>query len=355
MSDKPLRDVLPPELRDGLEPIQSFAAPPDPTGFGFTAAVDDGGARVRAGVNLEFDRLPLEGFSISGLLRWAHDPSVFVFEGADPPEVLLGTPRTAQAGGETAPEYDSARERFVLRFRTHDADVFADLQHGEATLWRRDAGGNSRFEDLPLPSHARLLLTAPDLDALASAALPPWLTSRCRDVRGEREDGPAEVVGLVLRLGHPESVEARREELDRLQSGRSSRRERWADEWLAAQDTGEVKLLERSARHNAGALFDLLEGVPATLTQDPASARSDAADLVLGCDRAASIIAVLERAGLSGDLERLLAQLNRACVVAGAALGEALQGSDALDSEWLEAVSWQEPEAWWGTLAGLES
>jgi hypothetical protein len=354
MSDKPLRDVLPPELRDGLEAIQSFAAPSDPTGFGFMA-VDDGEARIRAGVNLEFDRLPLEGLAASSLLRWAHAPSVFVFEGTDPPEVLLGTPRTAEAGGETAPEYDSARERFVLRFRTDDADVFADLRNGEVALWRRDSGGSPRFEDLPLRSPARLALTAPDLDALVPAALPSWLTTRCRSVLGVRDDGPAEAVGLVLRLGQPESVEARREELDRLQSGRTGRRERWADDWLAAQDGGEVKRLERLARHHAGALFDFLEGLPATLSHDPAAARSAAEDIVLGCDRAASMAALLARAGLSGDLQRLLTQLDRGCVVAGAAFGDALRGSDVLDSDWLEAVSWQEPDAWWGTLEGLDS
>ena len=348
MNDFLLHDLLPPGMTEALKHVATHAAPEVAVGIGFGAPEETGPRLADDGPRM-FEDPKLECLPAGYVMRWQPDPRVIFVSAPTPPTVLVGSPWLHE--GVTL-ELDSSRERFVLLFRRDSEDVVLDIDEGEIREHRKTRAGTSKLDDLPPPASVpQLTLLRPDLDALGDSGLPSWLLARAREQVGTGEDGPAVAVGLIVRLGHPETAVAKAAELERLRAGLPPSRTAWALAWLQEIPPTHLDALEARARIGAVRLLAALDGLNDLLARTPAAGRALAEDVLLSRDRAESVARVLALVRRDKPLRVVLVSLDRRGAALGTALGEGLTGSHELDGDWLDAVAWQEPDAWWGALA----
>lgn len=339
-SDKELASLLPPSLAQGFKRLSVDEPERGRVGYGFAQESVGGPVDITGAPNL-WTIPSLQKIPRGTVRRWKPAPTTVVIDCPTPPTALVGEPYIRDG---RALQLDAGSERFVLLFRLPSEDVILDvLPGGEIHEWSRPRGGEAPFALPPLPPRSTLALPPFDPAALCELGLPPWLLDRARRLADAEPRGPALAVGLVLRLGRP-SRTARRAELDRLRAGQEPTTRSWARKWLDAANQGVRAELEASVRESASALLETLERVG----QDPVGEldRAVALDLVGTRDELESGRRLLALAKEDAHLDAVLEAVDRRALELGAALADALD-VDGLDPDWRDAVSWQEPEAWW--------
>jgi hypothetical protein len=219
----------------------------------------------------------------------------------------------------------------------------------------------SHLESLPSAASSVTLPEIPPLDVealLEGLAPEPWLTAKLRQL-ATSPHGPDRVVavGLCLRLYHPATAAAREAEISRLRAGMESLVKTRACEWLGRLSAEAVEYLEEVVRCREGDLLDVFDDVR-RLTID---LTAESIDLVIvmfvsNRDDVESLAAALRLAkpgwqGLGGGLSDLDRQLTTPDAEWRRLFARALVSPEEIYlKERLKAVSWQEPEAWWGQL-----
>jgi hypothetical protein len=204
-------------------------------------------------------------------------------------------------------------------------------------------GGTGLAADWAMPEP--LEVTAPSLADLLGepgweAGCAPWLEQEFAAlVKTKAPMAVVAGVGLVGRLWMPQRRPADAEAL--LALGGTSRRART---WYAALEPATRARLEAGAIDAAHILHDDLKALPEALLETDDGARTMALGWVFRRDDLESLAFL----GGTAALAAALAALDREALV-HATVWSTLGAFP--ESERLGAVSWQEPEAWWGALA----
>lgn len=223
----------------------------------------------------------------------------------------------ARAGPASAYVADDGHEYLVTVSET-EIDV-VEIVRGEAEAWsppERDVGVPPAFAEL-----------------VAGWTVPDWLAARVDALSAsgrplDRIAAPA----TAARLWSAHGEEARKARAD-LSSTPAGRLRTWALAWdpAAAKALGELAAVELAA------LAEDLEWL------DDATARR----IVSRRDALESVRFALSLNRSAGPLTSLLHAFDREAV---AAVSEFPPRDAFADLEWLRAVAWQDPDAWWGCL-----
>ena len=340
----PLKTLLADGVLDQFELVAEERPPPTAVGRGLVRAAQR--PRLTPDTPPAFDVVSLRQVGAPVLQRWGGDPSVFVLETEEPPTFLAGDPYVHEPG---VYELDSAAEPFAVLLRVAGRESLLGVHDGAVWEYARIAAeARLRGPEFPDPS-PRAEYPDLDLDGIGDQA-EPWLMARAK-VLAARVDGPPVAVGLLLRLGHPATPEARARRLDRLRSGSPSPVRVWAIAWLEGLSDADLIDLEGRSRAAVLRLLDLLDDLTEAVSEGQGSSAALAA--VEERDALESIARVLTLVGRAAELRAALRALDDRCGVLGTSLGDALADADG-DADWLGAVSWREPESWWGALASAQ-
>ena len=342
-TERDLASLLPPALREGLVRVCTDVPEQSGVGYGFASDATSGPVDIMTAPQL-WTTPKLERVAEGTVRRWQPRPTTIVVDSPTPPTALVGEPHIRDG---RVLQLDAATERFVLLFRHPDEDVVLDVRPGGVLEeWRRPRNGDAPFVLPPLAERPRLALPAADLSTLDALELDEWLIERATALAAATGRGPALAVGLVLRLGRPSSA-ARPAELERMRSGQEPTTRVWARAWASGVNSEQLEVLRSQLRESASSLLQTLDRVSA----DPTGELDDlsALDLVTDRDDLESGRALLHLTGGAEHLTVVLEAVDRRALELGAALADALP-TDALDPDWRDAVSWQEPRAWWAQV-----
>ena len=337
--DRTIAALLPPSLRARLEHVGTDEPASAGVGYGLDPRAE-GPVDISVAPHL-WTPAALPAVLDARVMRWQPRPSTVVIEAPDPPTALLGEPLLRD---DAVLQLDAHRERFVLLFRGEEQDVVLDVAVGgriDAWVVPRD-GDAFELEGV----RQELILPPFDPDPLGDLGLAPWLLDAARGRVGTDPLGPAVATGLVLRLGRPTGA-ARRRELLRLRAGEPSTVHAWARRWIDGVSGRDQAELEATVRASLAAAIGALDALGESVASDPAAARQLAEDVVESREDAESVRRVLALVGAEEHLAIVCAALDRRALEVGAALADALDGLSVLPDDWSEALSWQEPDAWW--------
>ena len=330
-TSRPLADLLPPSLH-GLEHLGTDEPPATGVGHGLSAL--DGPVDTSGAPHLwtEPTLPPIPGATV---MRWQPRPSTIVIESAGA-TALVGDPVELDPG---VLQIDAHDARFVLLFPGDGGDVILDVAPGG----RMDCYRVERAYDV---EPRGLTLPPVDLEQLGALDLEPWLVDAAAG-KGAQGEGPAIAVGLVLRLGRPSGA-AQADEIARLRAGEEPTVVVWARSWLEGVAEDARTELEARVREATTRALVALDDLGALLA-DGDDAGALAVEIVERRDDAESVRRLLALVGDAEHLATVCGSLDRRALEVGAALADALVDC-GLDPDWLDAVSWQEPDAWWALV-----
>lgn len=254
-------------------------------------------------------------------------------------------------------EVDS-RVRAVLVHRDDGGERVLELLDGSARVMRiAGAARRSPLDALswPLPTPARPELPVPDLSGLTNLdEVEPWLASAvAAGCSSESSEARGAAVGLLLRLFHPASGEGVERRLARIKRGEVTVERRWAEAWAEGVSEAAWTALDDDAEVEVGRITDLVDGFTTLFCDHREGATAVGVALFTARDELQSLLHVLRLGGRGEALASSLRALDREVGTHLTALEAALQGA-TLDFDRLAAVSWQEPEAWWGAFMDLQ-
>jgi hypothetical protein len=191
---------------------------------------------------------------------------------------------------------------------------------------------------------AAIEVLAPDLGSLTGAlGCPDWLDREFKAMAvAGASFGTAAAVGLVGRLWSASTPAANLKATPEImRAGGPAKRAR---QWFEKLPPRVRQALDESAKERAQDLLDQLPGLTAALAKDEGMARP----LGLAWLRRRDDLEAIAFLSRSSDLRQLLSSVDRAGVCENTLWG--VLGPFG-DDDRLRAVSWQEPESWWGNLA----
>jgi hypothetical protein len=338
-----------------VEPREALPAPIGEVGYGLSGAPVTDAATLGAqlGMRPEFAKLPWAAQTKWALSRWEPDPAVLVLEprGA---AVVLG-PNADRWGAGEAIVLDGRRELAFLRVQGAQDDQLI------ATV-----GGAVAYYDLELPPSEALLafakgsigpaptLEAPSLETLlAGESAAPWLQAAFEaQVAMGTLFSRAAAAGLLGRLWTPPWSAGREAEgglpssILAALAGKTPKAQ--VVSWFRDRGPTCYEPLAVQAIYRADDWLERLDRLVARVAADPIRARPMAHGLLLERDDLQSVAWLLEQVGEATALRAALERLDREASYRHSIWS--LVGGFGDDAR-LSAVSWQEPEAWWGALA----
>lgn len=277
--------------------------------------------------------------------RWDHDPAVILIElraGG-----YLGGPNTL-AIDEYTLLLDSRRHPAFARITGSRGEVLVGCDGGAVAAFDVEEPLSPGMEKLRAGTLLPLLeLRVPEIETWG-AAMPGWLSvaySKLQEIGTPLSQVAA--AGLVARLWTPPAGGDWKAALGLSLSGQGPAAR--VHDWARSLDAQVLDRVELLAIYQADALRSELEELSHAIAADPVGAMEDARDWVIRRDDLESICQMLRAGGQARDLGQALSSLDRDAE-AHHTIWSALERP--LETERLSAVAWQEPEHWWGALAG---
>lgn len=272
---------------------------------------------------------------------WNPDPRVALLEFG--PDTALRAHGTLIDTGERAHLVDTRRGPATVRLVQAQQDLVLAFEEGEVWAGQPRTTGHEEGSSLDAPE-----APAVDVRALVGTwAVAPWLLAEAEQLAAaDWSFARAAAVGLLARLWTPVSPAARNDLLRRLREGDGGP-SRAACRWFAALEPATRATVARSARSEVDALTERLPELSALAPAEPDEAEALGLSWLRRRDDLESVFFLLKRAGeehrLAGELAALDAR--------AAKFRSYWALLEPVDDERLRAVSWQEPDAWWGQLA----
>lgn len=268
--------------------------------------------------------------------RWASDPAVAEVR-AEGEVVSISGSHEATANDTYV--LDGRREPSELCFEIDGRRYALELALGNVRLFEL----RPRSADFPDVEEPAPLKVAPfdPREWIGDDDIEPWLDAHVRELLAGN-DAMATVVaaGALLRLWSPQSAEGRAALSHRLRNGAADIVDR-ARAWSSRVDRWDE--IEDAALLRAAALHEQLERL-----EEAGGTAALAALAVRERDQLESAAALLLAIDRGRELSAALAALDREAELHLSALA-AWSGAGA--DPHLDAVSWREPDAWWGRLA----
>lgn len=278
--------------------------------------------------------------------RWDRDPRVVIVEGSfDPLPALSGTYEWLDPGSSLA--LDSRQAPVFLRWKGRSAEWIIGCEKGEIELL--EPSRSAAFHALATSPSAPLPeVPVPDLRSmLGGCKAESWLLGTTE--RMAQASSPLcriAAVGLLARLWFPETSEELSAATEQVLSEQGGPAESAAC-WFLGLDAALRREVEHSAVDEAEELGQQLPELQSSALADPEAATRQCLQWLHGRDDLKSVLFLCQRTNAGESLHEKLEELDR-----HASTFKALWSwLDVTDDERLRAVSWQEPDAWWGQLA----
>ncbi len=281
-------------------------------------------------INLASASADLGGIEVHA---WDKDPDI-IFVTARHGQVKAWGPHQTLSSRELV--IDTRRQPAAARVTTFDYDLVIIKNPGEPVSWGRPV------------ATAEVKV---DLDALLrDVTCQPWLLEEAKAfAEAQSPINSATAAGLIGRLwSAPENqVQLPSFKTDTQEQNNSPRQR--AIQWFMALDASSRTAVEKSAEVEAMALEEQLPALCNAVSAPGPAAVERAQAWLLQRDDLESVAWLLRQAGIGLQLSPMLAHLDLRAAVSVTAFAK----STSLSSiPRLAAVARQEPECWWGRLAG---